>query len=77
MYVPEQQNPRRKFTVVSRVSGSRVVVESCRIKPRRRRELGEKYDDSLVGLGVETLLFAVTAATGKRRSGFKSLLEKK
>lgn len=37
MYVPEQQNPRRNFTVVSRVSGSRVVVESCRIEPRRRR----------------------------------------
>jgi hypothetical protein len=55
-------------------------VQGFRIEPRRRRgrrELREKYDDSLVGLSVETFLFAVTAATGKRRSGFKSFLEKK
>jgi hypothetical protein len=37
----------------------------------------ENFEKSMIGLSVETLLFAVTAETGMRRSGFKSLLERK
>ncbi|CAK9254828.1 unnamed protein product [Sphagnum jensenii] len=67
----------RRRELPDRTSSSSSRAAPPNVVRRGRRELREKYDDSLVGLSVETLLFAVTAATGKRRSGFKSLLEKK